>query len=516
MNRYKCKQLVNTLKDNNDGMELLQKHYKDAMTVRKDDESVDNALYISDSISTKQIPNQKIHKGLTWYGNSCYADSFLIIFLNSSIWKDIIENHKDDLDEDLISELIKIQLIMTTDSIDMDDLSGDDFACIIENSMSEDEDEVQSEDEDEVYYEDEEEIDKYSVCNLRKIIKKLQVNESGNKYYTADIQDTNDFIGFMSRVLKIEEKESILVVRTRTYHSGYKDIKFEKQTTNFICSTSTCMNTIDIQSLCNIRNENPIFIEETRIYNPGNYLVLQIPQHVKKEINLLGCLSFVADINLIKIYLTGIICFSHGHYVCYFKTGNDWYFYNDIGTSIKKIDSLESIDKDIKNSMLRITTLIYDYKEEEELPNVEKKLQIVISKKDVENKTYKCIKNTLMLTGCSEFRQYADSSNNIYTVLYTSDDNTDRFKNMYGYVSRDVYIKMLKTKNNIIEIIDDESFELNVINPNPNHYVINGDIFDREFSEGSIELESLTRLIKIKSPPDRNIINLQHTFFTIS
>jgi ubiquitin C-terminal hydrolase len=205
---------------------------------------------------------------------------------------------------------------------------------------------------------------KITCINFREILEKVckQYIDEQTIFYGSDMQDSGEFLDFMLRRFNTD-----LAVRKR--NTKYINTKTKKQeiAPDIYNSNSSISVSIPYGTIFNIKNSVNIkdFLEEKTeavISNPS-YDKAEITEklidtpfiifNVSRKIPSIKTAAFLKTPIIPtkfltldsgkKFYLYAITVYQALHYTCYLLCGNNWYYYNDLGPSFKKIGSFEDL-----------------------------------------------------------------------------------------------------------------------------------------------------------------------------
>ena len=239
--------------------------------------------------------------------------------------------------------------------------------------------------------------DRINYCtNLRKLMK---LCDRTNKFSTKEQEEAQEFV---ESLFSIFDVESTTLMGRMTYGSNDKnkkvnpislvptsDERIEIYTSPIIlCPNQEIKTKNNSQELLNIEDDSGILSEDD-LFKPwkddGNYtsfcrriqkttvidapyLILYLERGgIDKGKNKFYRNEIIPDPEITlesgkKLNLTSIVIKSgevdSGHYTCYYKCKDEWYFYNDLSSTIKEIGSYKNLLKN-KNTKTSSTLLFY-------------------------------------------------------------------------------------------------------------------------------------------------------------
>jgi hypothetical protein len=330
----------------------------------------DKALEILDILYLPPLHGEECQniQGLKWVGNSCYLDSAL--FSLFAVSTDFIENYI------INSTLIKRERKLICGLTPLDDLKN---RQNVQNQLKNIVNHIRGKENGLQY-----------CTSLRKTLRHCPNSEL---YYDERIKDAGDFLTYILSMFDTD----VAIKHTLTYYTNNVTDQLPPDEDLVLTSSIFDKEASIIQFINSIyfSNYNPKKLQEIRnfltiVEDSGEFDFKNKPNYKGKKYS--RSISFIKIIQtpylifrferlhtftekLIKTHvipsqtltidldnrflLSSIVIFQHSHYTCYFRCGNDWYYYNDV--NIQKIKKIGTYMKMLRSnpSPLKNGTLYY-------------------------------------------------------------------------------------------------------------------------------------------------------------
>lgn len=286
--------------------------------------------------SWKHKDNEKIVIPLSWYNNSCYMDStFVALFANKTQYTDkLMNNHSSYMEE--------IKKIVNTIRGQKESYSCNNLRNLFSlsnsipiRSFSE------TKEQDPSHF-----LDSFisEITMDDKIINKIKYNFAlGSK---TDFS-LNQNLNLLSSLIKEEKKQEDSITLDFMFKNTYRDgsISYEIRDTPMIDHTLTKETTqgMTTSQLLNTKFDLGSRIIEEPYYM--SYIILRLNRKAADDVintNIIPDRFLRLDSGQI-LYLTSIMIYKDKHYVCYFFFEGSWWYYDDLGASLKFFGEYEKI-----------------------------------------------------------------------------------------------------------------------------------------------------------------------------
>lgn len=247
------------------------------------------------TVSQKKQKKQenKVIKGLSWVGNSCYIDSVFVSLFAAP---------NNFVDENILNKELKIDPINSMFKCNNDSKEDLQTRQNIQEELRQLVEKIRNP----------KGVDSINCTNFRNLIKRCKTSNKNLKFYSTRTQDPVEFLEYLCNIFNINFNASF-----NELPIGYLSISYP---------------------------EFKVYTFDRRVHRKASWT----PPMTLNNLNL-------------NLNLNAVVTHTPGHYTCFFRLKNVWYFYNDYPKPV--IKHIGSYNELLKHSQINVKTngVLYFY-----------------------------------------------------------------------------------------------------------------------------------------------------------